>query len=246
MPRYRSYYFVTLVSNGAPTLLPMAYVDAADEPVIGSDRHDHEIFRDNLDDETHCTCCSSSCTNQGTAERLGRPSFRNTALLRQTSVPSIGLTPMEEVIDMPSFHVHRGTVCDQDDNGLCTLSQLRNNGLFVKTVVNGVTARFLVDTGCGPTILNSQIFEKMCSSTKPQLQGLSTELKVADGQPMPCMGKGKFRMNIDDMTVEHEMLVADIDVEGLLGWEFLCKHECNLNIRAGKLTIGKLTDGHDE
>ena len=120
----------------------------------------------------------------------------------------------------------------------------KNNGLFVNIVVNGATAKFLVDTGCGPTILNSQFYEKMCSCTKPQLsQNVTSKLKVADGRPIPYKGTGTFKMTIVDvMTVEHEMLVADIDVEGLLGYDFLSKHNCQINTRKGELDFGDKTN----
>ena len=63
---------------------------------------------------------------------------------------------------------------------------------------------------------------------------------MADGKPLSFQGQGSFRINIgsdNDTGLQHEVWVADIELEGILGYDFLYKYNCNLDVGRGEMTI---------
>ena len=61
-------------------------------------------------------------------------------------------------------------------------------------------------------------------------------MNAADGRPMASMGKGQFHLLVDNIYFEHDLYVANLDVDGLLGTDFLSKYNCKIGIWVGKLS----------
>ena len=137
--------------------------------------------------------------------------------------------------------VHRSNNCDvrpkpSDTSNVGEKGSLivNNDGIFVNASVNGVNVKFLIDSGSRPTILSSRMYEKL--NSKPCLYR-STGLKLADGRPLSQAGVGKFKLELGVIDVEHDVWVADIQEEGLLGYDFLHKYNCDLKLSTNKLTV---------
>lgn len=94
-------------------------------------------------------------------------------------------------------------------------------GFYVRGNLAGVPLDFLVDTGADITIVRPEIYQKLSGSNRPQLEEVFVEMKVADGRPLVFQGKWMFQLEINGLKVEHEVWVASIDTDGLLGYEFL-------------------------
>ncbi|PIK38532.1 Retrovirus-related Pol polyprotein from transposon [Apostichopus japonicus] len=111
-------------------------------------------------------------------------------------------------------------------------------GLYVRGNLAGVPLDFLVDTGADITIVRPEIYQKLSGSNRPELEEVFVEMRVADGRPLVFQGKGMFQLEINGLKVEHEVWVASIDTDGLLGYEFLQKFRCTIDAGLGRLTIG--------
>ncbi len=117
------------------------------------------------------------------------------------------------------------------ENGTLIVTE---DGIFVHASVNNVHVKFTVDSGSKPTILNRKLFEQL--HDKPSLVSDFT-LSVADGSPLQNIGRGDFSLDIGPMTIEHKIAIADIKEEGLLGYDFLHKYKCELNLQTNKLIV---------
>lgn len=104
--------------------------------------------------------------------------------------------------------------------------------------LEGVQVKFLVDTGANLTIVRPEIYNQLPEPERPELKPVNLEMAVADGRPLPFHGCASFRLKIGELAVRHDVWVANIDIDGILGYEFLQTYGCTLDAGKGKLTIG--------
>ncbi|XP_072039013.1 uncharacterized protein [Amphiura filiformis] len=63
---------------------------------------------------------------------------------------------------------------------------------------------------------------------------------TANGQAIDCLGKAKFKLKVNDTDTYHEIWVADINEEGILGFDFLKTHQCVLDFAECSLLLNEL------
>ena len=104
------------------------------------------------------------------------------------------------------------------------------DGLYVQGRVEDVHVTFLVDTGANITIIKPDIYFKIPVQDRPPLESKSIKMVTADGNSLSFKGQGWFKVTIDNdgAEVEHRVWVADIELDGILGYDFLCKYDCQL------------------
>ena len=112
------------------------------------------------------------------------------------------------------------------------------DGLYVKGLVENAEVTFLVDTGANITIIRPDVYYRIDEITRVPLERKKIEMVMADGKPLSFQGQARFKVNIgneDDTEVLHEVWVADIELEGILGYDFLRKYNCNLECGKGEM-----------
>ena len=100
---------------------------------------------------------------------------------------------------------------------------------------------FLIDTGANITIIKPSVYERIRESLRPLLEDQNQSMVLADGRPLPFMGRGRFKMHIGPTIIEHDIWIANIEVDGILGLDFMRRHDCELKIIEGRyqLTVPK-------
>ncbi|PIK44772.1 Retrovirus-related Pol polyprotein from transposon [Apostichopus japonicus] len=114
-----------------------------------------------------------------------------------------------------------------------------SNSLYVTGKLEGVRVNFLVDTGAEVTVIQTGVFRRLTTGKALRLDEVPLDLAAADGRPLTFLGRGNLLLKVGELEVEHEVLVADIDADALLGYDFLKLYNCTIDAGAGKLTIGK-------
>ena len=109
-----------------------------------------------------------------------------------------------------------------------TLEGVEDGGLYVDGVVEGMAVRFLVDTGASMTMLKSSIYEELPDAKRIPLEGDDQHMLLADGSTLPFTGRGKFAIGVRPSSEVHKVLIADIEVDGILGMDFLRAQQCDL------------------
>ena len=69
------------------------------------------------------------------------------------------------------------------------------------------------------------------------LQNVQYDICAANGRCPEVQGMVKFELTIGPLQVEHDIIVANIQVDMILGMDFLSRQGCKVDIKAQELTI---------
>jgi predicted aspartyl protease len=91
-------------------------------------------------------------------------------------------------------------------------------GYFINVRIENIYIKMLIDTGASVTILRNDIYDNLLS--KPKSESVRASLVNATGELSPFYGKAYIKLNIGGKPYEHNVLLADIQNEGILGIDF--------------------------
>ena len=100
--------------------------------------------------------------------------------------------------------------------------------------VEGRNCHLTVDTGSEISIIRHGLFQSM---SRINLQPQIGWLRTATGERTPTHGWSKVELGIGRLKMSHNMAVADIKGECILGTDFLIPHGCVVDLKDSVLTI---------
>ena len=112
----------------------------------------------------------------------------------------------------------------------------RDSGLFTTGKVEDHPIEWLVDTGCTITIVASRIFHRIHPDERPEIYPYDGILLSADGTPITVLGQAEMNIQIGPKNVSHMTLLAEISNEGLLGVDFLRKHQLVIDFGRNRIS----------
>ena len=90
-----------------------------------------------------------------------------------------------------------------------------------------------MDTGANVTLLKPSVVNKIPVLERPFLKRVDTSMPLADGSSLPYQGCRRFSIRIEDKQVEHDVWVAEIELDGIIGMDLLT--QLSVDIRPGTL-----------
>ena len=109
------------------------------------------------------------------------------------------------------------------------------DGLVLAGTVAGQPCNITVDTGSNISIVRPDMLNK---TIRDSLETSSQMLRTVTGEMAPIHGRGELTICIGGLTLPHQMWVAEITDECILGLDFLGKHGCQVNLRENVVAIG--------
>ena len=119
------------------------------------------------------------------------------------------------------------------------MKNLGKEGLFVQGHAAEEPVLWLVDTGCTVTMLSLEVYNQIPRKDRPALSPFYGNLITGNGSVMEVAGQTRMRIAVDGLELEHDIIVADTDNQGMLGLDFMLQHDAVINVAGGKLTIGR-------
>ena len=113
----------------------------------------------------------------------------------------------------------------------------KNDGLYVKVKIGNRFANGLVDTGSTVSILHTLRFQSLSEELKQKLQPTPFTLKMADRCPVPCVGTANLPIQVGNKVYLQDVLVAEIEAPFVLGYDFMYKNNCLIDICQGTLSF---------
>ncbi|XP_069107286.1 uncharacterized protein [Argopecten irradians] len=114
-------------------------------------------------------------------------------------------------------------------------SKPKSDGLFIPAIECGVEINCLLDTGSTISVLHPYIFAAIDIKYRPVLSKHHTSFKVADGGLVVSEGAIDATLEISGKLVKHHMVIANISIPAILGYDFLHSHHCKIDMGNGVL-----------
>ncbi|VDI78822.1 Hypothetical predicted protein, partial [Mytilus galloprovincialis] len=106
--------------------------------------------------------------------------------------------------------------------------------MFIEAKVNGCKAKMLIDTGATVSLISKKMFDSMKSQV---LSPMDREILTANGSPLILFGKTIIDIDLNGHVCSNIAVVADLNVDGILGIDFLRSHNCVINITKGSIWV---------
>ena len=94
------------------------------------------------------------------------------------------------------------------------------DGVYIQGRIQGIQVEFVADTGAARTIMSDKVYRRFPTGKRPSLNG-SCMLNSVNGDPLKIWGKANFKIQLGDLEFCHEIIVAEIEDECLLGLDIL-------------------------
>ncbi|XP_062589995.1 retroviral-like aspartic protease 1 [Saccostrea cucullata] len=118
-------------------------------------------------------------------------------------------------------------------------SSIDEAGMYIEISVQGVQAKFLIDTGATLTLLFSTMYEKIAENTRPKLQKINQSILAANGSELSIKDKTDLTLNIEGVVLYTTAVIAEIQADGKLGLDFLLSNACTVDMSERLLHILK-------
>ncbi|CAC5398399.1 unnamed protein product [Mytilus coruscus] len=139
-----------------------------------------------------------------------------------------------------TINVPEDSVTERPSNGFTVVGTIGTAQLLrVKVQVQGKLMTALIDTGSEVTIMQDKVFD----SLQEQPYVIKDTLMHGAGRDMQmtCRITNPTLFRIDDLLFSHQLYIAPIDCEMLLGHDFLASNNVILNIGQGYMSINDKT-----
>lgn len=110
-------------------------------------------------------------------------------------------------------------------------------GLYAKCKINNIQAECLIDTGATLTIMSMRLWDIIQLSSSSVLEKFHSQVFTASGESLEMKGKTTVFIEIGGMHFPCKIVVAKIDVDLILGLDFLRDHNCQLDIVRNTLVV---------
>ena len=113
-------------------------------------------------------------------------------------------------------------------------TSLKGSKLFLKASVNGVNLDFLIDTGATVNIISPTIWNNLNMLV---LQKFDQDIVSATGTPLDVLGKAEVFLEIMRSRYASTVLIAEVEVDGILGLDFMKSFNVVTDVANNVLTI---------
>jgi hypothetical protein len=96
-----------------------------------------------------------------------------------------------------------------------------HDGLFASINICQTTLCCLMDTGSSMRVRHSNIFKKLPQKMQTRLKTSNQKLRMDDGSELRILGTINLPLFIDNQVIHQLMLVADVEIPAVLGFDFM-------------------------
>ena len=108
-------------------------------------------------------------------------------------------------------------------------------GLFIQAKLGDHQAECLVDTGATLTLVSNKVWNTI-KGTK-SLDSFDSKIVSASGNKLNTMGKTRLCFVINDTSCAMDVVIAEMDVDAILGLDFMISHNVKVDVRGMVMNI---------
>ena len=107
-----------------------------------------------------------------------------------------------------------------------TVRKGRLVSVYLEGKVKGEKVKFLVDSGSSTSFLSKKKYLELVPDGSGDLRPTGVPQQLADGNPLEVLGQVKLEVKLEGKPLIVEFQVAELDLEGIFGLDFLHSHRC--------------------
>ncbi|CAC5379821.1 unnamed protein product [Mytilus coruscus] len=119
-----------------------------------------------------------------------------------------------------------------NDNDAVVVSASEDAGMFVELSIQDVPVKFVVDTGATLTIVFSRVYDLIPDLCRPHLSETRSHIKSVCDKYLSLRGTGSFTLDFGKEKFTSEAVVTDLQVDGIIGLDFMKKNKCLIDVSA--------------
>ncbi|CAB3976838.1 Hypothetical predicted protein [Paramuricea clavata] len=96
----------------------------------------------------------------------------------------------------------------------------------------------VIDTGSNITILRPDVLGRVSKDVDIDVQPVDSLLQTVTGETTPVQSRGKLAFQVGNLKVVHDVWIADVENECILGLDFLISNDCVVDVQESCLRIG--------
>ncbi|VDI80984.1 Hypothetical predicted protein [Mytilus galloprovincialis] len=121
------------------------------------------------------------------------------------------------------------------------ISASEDAGMYVELLIHDILVKFVVDTGATLTLVSTIVYDLIPDLYTPHLSATKSQIKSACGNYLNLRGKGKFKLDFGTERFTSEAVVTELQVDGILGLDFMKKNKCLVDVSENIFHIDNLS-----
>ncbi|CAC5403728.1 unnamed protein product [Mytilus coruscus] len=117
-----------------------------------------------------------------------------------------------------------------NDNDAVVVSASEDAVMFVELSIQDVPVKFVVDTGATLTVVSSRVYDLIPDLCRPHLSETRSQIKSVCDKYLSLRGTGSFTLDFGKGKFTSEAVVTDLQVDGILGLDFMKKNKCLIDV----------------
>ncbi|CAC5399826.1 unnamed protein product [Mytilus coruscus] len=119
-----------------------------------------------------------------------------------------------------------------NDKDAVVVSASEDAGMFVELSIQDVPVKFVVDTGATLTLVSTRVYDLIPDLCRPHLSETRSQIKSVCDKYLSLRGTGSFTLDFGKEKFTSEAVVTDLQVDGILGLDFMKKNKCLIDVSA--------------
>ena len=112
------------------------------------------------------------------------------------------------------------------------------DSLIVHGTIEAASCDMVIDTGSNITILRPDVLGRVSKDIDIDVHPVDSLLRTVTGETTPVRSRGKLALQIGTVKMIHDVWIADIENECILGLDFLISNDCVVDVQESCLRIG--------
>ncbi|CAC5367965.1 unnamed protein product [Mytilus coruscus] len=175
--------------------------------------------------------------------------FQSWGKINSTQSKGKGNCPHDNTKQSTRGTDNNGTYTDESVNTLNSEAKSSNNdkgaiisasedaGMLVVLSIQDVPVKFVVDTGATLTLVSTRVYGLIPDWYRPHMSENRSQIKSFCDNYLSLRGKGSFTLDFGKEKFTSEAVVTDLQVDGILGLDFIKKNKCLIDVSANLLHI---------
>ena len=115
--------------------------------------------------------------------------------------------------------------------------------LVISGNIEGASCDMVIDTGSKITIVRPDVLQRVSKDADIEVHPVNCLLWTVTGETTPVRCRGKLTLQLGNFKAVHDVWVADIENECILGLDFLISNDCVVDVQECCLRIGPDLNG---